>query len=432
MLNNAEVNLGQRRRAIAAGMIGHVLEWYDFAIYGYFAEQIGQAFFPEEDRVARLLSTFGVFAVGFLVRPIGGVLVGHIGDRHGRRAALVFSVTAMAIPTFLIGLLPGYERIGVLAPLALIALRIVQGLSVGGECGSSMVFLVEHAPPGRRGLTGALAAAAATVGILLGSAIGAAFAAGMSKTELAAWGWRLPFLLGLVVAFAGYLLRRHVTDAAPAARSRAPIVETLQEHWRVVLRFAGLITFNAVGFYVSFVYLVSWLQDADGIPPSRALEINSISMVVLIPVIIVAGFLSDRLGRKWLLASACVLGLVCAVPLFLLMNQPPGSLAQAGQLGFVLIIGLYGGVMPVVIVEAAPASVRCTAISLGYNISFGIIGGLTPLVAAWLVYRTGDEIAPAFLIMAAAAVTLATLIGFRETYREPFADLAPGTTAAKV
>jgi len=347
------MDFGQRLRTIAAGMIGHVLEWYDFAIYGYFAAQIGHAFFPHEDRVAQLLSAFGVFAVGFLVRPIGGVLVGHIGDRYGRRAALVFSVTAMAIATFLIGLLPGYERLGVLAPLALTALRMVQGLSVGGECATSMLFLVEHAPPDRRGLMGALAAAAVTAGILLGSAIGAAFAAGLSETALASWGWRLPFLLGLVVGFGGYLLRRHVTEAAPAAqRRRSPIVETLRDHWGIVLRFAGLVTFNAVGFFVSFVYLVSWLQNADGIPPSRALEVNTFSMVILVVVVIAAGILSDRFGRKALLALACVLGFVGAIPLFSLMNHPSASLAVLGQLGFVLIIGLYGGVMPVTIVEA--------------------------------------------------------------------------------
>jgi len=164
------------RRVIAAGMIGNVLEWYDFAIYGYFAAQIGRQFFPHEDPVAQLLSAFGVLAVGYLIRPIGGVLIGHIGDCFGRRAALTFSVAAMAIPTFLIGLLPGYASIGLLAPIALIVLRIFQGLSVGGEYTSSMVFLVEHAPEGGRGLMGALVGCSTTGGILLGSAVGAGFA----------------------------------------------------------------------------------------------------------------------------------------------------------------------------------------------------------------------------------------------------------------
>jgi MFS transporter, MHS family, proline/betaine transporter len=171
------MNSANIRRVIAAGMIGNVLEWYDFAIYGYFAAQIGRYFFPHEDAVAQLLSAFGVFAIGYLMRPIGGMIVGHIGDSFGRRAALTFSVAAMAIPTFLIGLLPGYQTIGLLAPIGLTVLRIVQGLSVGGEYTSSMVFLVEHAREGRRGLMGALAASGSAVGMLLGSAVGAAFAA---------------------------------------------------------------------------------------------------------------------------------------------------------------------------------------------------------------------------------------------------------------
>jgi MFS family permease len=267
--------LAQTRRVIAAGMIGNVLEWYDFAIYGYFASAIGRQFFPHEDAVAQLLLAFGVFALGFLMRPIGGAFVGHIGDQFGRRAALTFSVAAMAIPTFLIGLLPGYATLGLLAPAALTLLRMVQGLSVGGEYTSSMVFLVERAPEWRRGLMGALIACGATGGVLLGSAVGAGFAAS---------------------------------------------VETLHDHWRIVLGFAGLSVFNAVGFYLSFVYLVSWLQTADGIPPSRALEINSLSMALLVPVVIAAGLLSDRFGRKPLLIIACVLGF-SATPVLAL--EPP-------------------------------------------------------------------------------------------------------------
>jgi len=177
----------QTRKVIAAGMIGNVLEWYDFAIYGYFAAIIGRQFFPHENAVAQLLSAFGIFAVGYLMRPIGGALIGHIGDRFGRRAALTFSVLAMAVPTFLIGLLPGYATLGLVAPIALTVLRVVQGLSVGGEYTSSMVFLVERAPEGRRGLMGALAASGATCGILLGSAVGAGFAASMSEQTLETW-----------------------------------------------------------------------------------------------------------------------------------------------------------------------------------------------------------------------------------------------------
>jgi MFS transporter, MHS family, proline/betaine transporter len=404
-------------------------EWYDFAIYGYFAASIGRHFFPHEDAVAQLLSAFGVFAIGYLMRPLGGTLVGHIGDCFGRRAALTFSVTAMAIPTFLIGLLPSYESIGLLAPIGLTLLRVVQGLSVGGEYTSSMVFLVERAPEGRRGLLAALGCSGATAGILLGSAVGAAFAASMSTQALDAWGWRIPFLLGLLVGIAGYILRSYVIEAGTLEkRALAPIIETLHDHWRVVAGFVGLSVYNAVTFYIAFVYLVSWLQTADGIAPSRSLEINSFSMAILLPLVIAAGWLSDRFGRKPLLLIASMIGIVGALPLFWLLNHPSELLAQVGQLGFVLLMGIYGGTLPVVLVEAAPASVRCTAVALGYNLCFGLFGGLSPLVATWLVERSGEEIAPAFLVMASAAVSFVTIFWFRETYRILFR--APVSRAA--
>ena len=412
-------------KTVAAGMIGNLLEWYDFAIYGYFAAAIGRHFFPHQDPVAQLLSAFGVFAVGYLMRPVGGALIGHIGDRFGRRAALTFSVVAMAIPTFLIGLLPGYATIGLAAPVALTLLRMVQGLSVGGEYTSSMVFLVEHAPERRRGLMGALASCGATAGILLGSAVGAGFAATMSSAALEAWGWRIPFLLGLVVGIAGYVLRRHVQETLPTERpQRAPIVETLRDHWWVVLGIAGLSAFFAAGFYVTFVYLVSWLQTADGIAPARALEINSFSMAVVLPITIAAGWLSDRTGRKPFLLLATILGFVAALPLWWMMHHPSAELAQLGQLGLVLIVGLFVGALPAAMVECAPPSVRCTAVALGYNVTLGVIGGLTPLVAAWLVERTGDELAPAFLIMATAVISFLVILRMPETYRARFASAA--------
>jgi len=412
-------------KTVAAGMIGNLLEWYDFAIYGYFAAAIGRHFFPHQDPVAQLLSAFGVFAVGYLMRPVGGALIGHIGDRFGRRAALTFSVVAMAIPTFLIGLLPGYATIGLAAPVALTLLRMVQGVSVGGEYTSSMVFLVEQAPERRRGLMGALASCGATAGILLGSAVGAGFAATMSSAALEAWGWRIPFLLGLVVGIAGYLLRRHVPETLPTERrQRAPIVETLRDHWWVVLGIAGLSAFFAASFYVTFVYLVSWLQTADGIAPARALEINSFSMAVVLPITIAAGWLSDRSGRKPFLLLATILGFVAALPLWWMMHHPSAELAQLGQLGLVLIVGLFVGALPAAMVECAPPSVRCTTVALGYNVTLGVIGGLTPLVAAWLVERTGDELAPAFLIMATAVISFLVILRMPETYRARFASAA--------
>jgi MHS family proline/betaine transporter-like MFS transporter len=198
----------------------------------------------------------------------------------------------------------------------------------------------------------------------------------------------------------------------------------------MVAAFAGLSVFSAVTFYIGFVYMVSWLQTADGIPPSRSLEINTFSIVVSLPVLLAAGSLSDRVGRKPLMLLASMGGLIGGLPLFWLLNHPSELLAQLGQLGLVMLMGLYYGALPATLVEAAPPTVRCTVVGLGYNLCLGLFGGLSPLVATWLVERTGDEMAPAFLIMASAAVTFGTILYFPESYRSPF-GVAPRTTAAK-
>jgi len=404
------------RRIIAAGTIGNILEWYDFAIYGYFAISIGRTFFPTADPVAQVLAAFGVFAVGYLMRPLGGAFVGYIGDRYGRRTALTFSIAAMAIPTFLVGVLPGYQTLGVLAPVLLTLLRMIQGLSVGGECTTAFTFMIEQAPAGRRGVVGAVASSAATVGILLGSATGALLAAAMSPESLHAWGWRIPFLLGLLVGMLGFVVRRHIPEE-PQSGGSAPVFKTLRHQGAVLARLAGLAAFSAVSFYLMFLYIVSWLQFVDGVAPARALSINTASMVAVIPVELAAGWLSDRVGRKPLLLGATALAFASAAPLFWLMHHADPALILLGQMGFVLTVGTVLGVQPVLMVETTPLAIRCTAIALGFNVAFGVLGGLTPLAAAWLVHRTDIDLSPAFMIMVAAAISFAATLSFREPPR---------------
>jgi MHS family proline/betaine transporter-like MFS transporter len=409
------------RRVIAAGAVGNLLEWYDFALYGYFAATIGRTFFPHQDPLAQLLSAYGIFAIGFVVRPLGGIVIGHIGDRFGRGTALTVSVAAMAVPTFLIGLLPGYQTLGLWAPVMLTALRMIQGLSVGGESSTSIIFMVERAPEGRRGTMGAVACVGATGGMMLGSASGALLAGLLPAAALESWGWRIPFLLGLLVGVAGYYIRRDLKEAPRLAQRHPPLVAALRDHSPLMTRLVALSTLNAVGFFVVFVYIVTWLQRADGVSPARALGLNTISMVVYVLVMAAMAWLSDRLGRKPLMLAGAAICFVGALPLFWLMHHSDPALILLGQFGFIVALGMSWGVQPSIMVEATPPGARCTVIALAFNVTMGLIGGTTPLVATWLIARTHEDLSPAFLVMGAAGITFLAVLSFGESYRNRLA-----------
>ena len=219
------------RRVVTAGVIGNVLEWYDFAVYGYFAPILATLFFPDGDRTLSLLAAFGAFAVGFLMRPVGAALFGHIGDRYGRARALLLSVALMAIPTVVMGLLPTYDSIGLAASLLIVLLRMCQGLAVGGEFTSSIVFLAEHAPPRRRGFFSSWAMFGATAGTMLGALVGAALSSTLSQEALAAWGWRVAFIAGIAVAVVGVILRRNMFDLPPVESAVSPVKRAFTEHF---------------------------------------------------------------------------------------------------------------------------------------------------------------------------------------------------------
>lgn len=395
-----------RPRLLIAGIVGNLLEWFDFAIYGFFAVTIGKLFFPAQDPVAQVISAFGIFAIGFLMRPIGGVLLGYIGDKHGRHTAMLISVAAMAIPTFLVGVLPTYATLGIAAPIILLILRMIQGLSVGGEYTTSVVYMVENSPPSRRGFVGSFAVSGAVLGILMGSSFGALLATLLTADQLQSWGWRVPFWCGLVLGLSGLWLRRGDDSIAPHTPSTVnPLKTAWHDHRQVMLQVSGLSMVTAVVFYLVFVYVVSWLEMVDGIAPATALRINSESMVLLIAVMLASGWLSDRIGARPILMTSTVLIVVLAWPLFWLMHSTNDWSILAGQFGYALLIGAYLGAQPAYMVKVIPAAVRCTAAGLSYNITLGVAGGLSPMVATWLVHRTSDDLSPAFLIAVAALVS---------------------------
>ena len=393
------------RRGVIAGVVGNVLEWYDFALFGFFALQIGTHFFPADDPTASLLAAFGTFAAGFVMRPIGGALFGWVGDRFGRKQALIWSVMAMAFPSFLIGVLPSEASIGLAAPILLLVFRLLQGLAVGGEYMASAVFLVEGAEAGRRGWMGSWGPLGATAGTLLGSAAGTIVNVTMSPEAVMAYGWRIPFIVGLAVGLGGLAIRRHFVERVPhQAPAKSPLAEAFRLHWRAMLHLMSLIAGICVGFYTVFVYATTWLAQVTDLPARTAFGINTLAMAVSLFVLLAAGWASDRLGRRpVLLVTAGALALL-AYPLMALMarGEPAGVLA--GHLGLAVLVAANGGAIPATMAELAPWRVRCTVLSVAYNAGMALLGGTTPLVAEWLLTRTGVTLAPAMYLAGAAAV----------------------------
>jgi MHS family proline/betaine transporter-like MFS transporter len=393
------------QRGIAAGVVGNMLEWYDFALFGFFAPQIGAHFFPAHDPTSSVLAAFGTFAAGFVMRPVGGALFGWIGDRYGRKQALLGSVMAMAFPSFLVALLPDAASIGLLAPVLLILLRLIQGIAVGGEYMASAVFLVEGAEPGRRGWMGSWGPFGASAGTLLGSAAGAIVNLALPPEAVLAWGWRIPFAVGVLVALGGLWIRRHYVERVPQQMpAKSPIREAFRSHWRTMLHLVVLISGLSVGFYTTFVYSATWLHQVAHVPESRALGINTAAMALLLVISPIAGLASDRWGRRPVLALGAGGLALLAYPLMALMARGTPGAIFAGQAGLALLIGTAGGALPAGMAELTPWRVRCTVLSVGYNVGMAVLGGTTPMVATWLVARSGYSLAPAVYLAAAAAL----------------------------
>ncbi|MGE0094732.1 MAG: MFS transporter [Alphaproteobacteria bacterium] len=416
----APLEFRDRQKAIWASISGNVLEWYDFAVYGYFAPIIAQKFFPSDSPDSSLLAAYGAFAAGFLMRPLGGFLFGYLGDRIGRRRTLILSVALMAVPTFLIGVMPDYSAIGVWAAVLIVVMRMVQGLSVGGEYTTSAIYLVEQAPPGRRGLFASWVNVGCIAGILLGSAVGA-FIHTFWEAEVQDWAWRLPFLAGLSVGVLGFVLRRGLPDSTSATelREQAPIARAFRREWRSMLRVCGLWLASAIGFYMMFLYITTYLQREVGLSAALALDINTISMVVLLFTIPVAGYLSDLVGRRIFMIGVPVALLVLSYPLLWVMHHDDPALILSAQIVFALLLGAYGPAISAVMAELFPREVRCSGMSIAYNLTLGLIGGTTPMVATYLIARTHDDLSIAWYLMAAAAISFVSALSIPETAKTP-------------
>ena len=421
-----EIEPGSLRQAIVGAGIGNTVEWYDFAIYGFLATYIAEKFFPTANGTAGLLSTFAVFAVAFFMRPLGGFFFGPLGDRIGRKRVLAIVVVLMSLSTLGIGLVPSYDSIGVAAPVLLVLLRCVQGFSAGGEYGSGACFLAEYAPTRHRGLVVAFLVWSVVIGFLLGSVTVTALEALLSEEAMDAYGWRIPFLIAGVLGVVGLYIRLRLRDTPEFEALRdtgevaeSPLREAARTAWRPILQIAGLVVIHNVGFYVVFTYLPTYFTKTLGFSKADAFISITVASVVALCLILPLAALSDRIGRKPVLLAGSIGFAVFSYPLFLLLDAGSVGAAIAAHAGLAALEAVFVSASLAAGAELFATRVRSTGYSIGYNVSVALFGGTAPYVATWLTDRTGESVAPAYYVIVAAVVTLATVLTMRETAGRP-------------
>jgi MHS family proline/betaine transporter-like MFS transporter len=411
----------QVRQAVGAAVIGNVLEWYDFAVYAYLAGVIGKNFFPSDNETVQLLGAFLVFGLGFVARPLGGIVIGWIGDQKGRKVSLLLTIFLMAAGTVLIGLVPSYASIGLLGPALIVLARLMQGFSAGGEWGGSTAFIVEWAPTDRRGFFGSFQQSSVATGLLLGSGVAALTNTLLSAADVESWGWRIPFLLGGLILPVGIYMRSRIGETPVYQRSRedtGPADPTSA----VVLaaRAFGFTILWTVSYYIMLSYMPTFTQKYAHLGRAEALWSNTIGLLVLVVAVPLMGYISDRYGRKPLLLACCLSFIILPYPLFQLMLSGAGlGTIVAVQILFGLMIALFSGPGPAAIAEIFPTRVRSTSMSTGYSLAVAIFGGFAPYIATKLIEMTGSPISPTYYLIAAAIVSTAVIWSLRETAHEP-------------
>jgi MHS family proline/betaine transporter-like MFS transporter len=411
-MSKAVPSAREQRRIAVACIIGNFLEYFDFALYGFFAVAIGAKFFPVGDPTSELLNSLAVFGVAFFLRPVGGVVFGLIGDRMGRRTSLSISIVMMAIATTAIGLLPGYATIGAAAPVLLVLIRCIQGLSVGGEWGASSAFLIESAAPGRRGQRGSYPSMAAALGLIGGSLLALGFGLFLTAGQLASWGWRVPFLIAAPLGLIGLYVRRRLEDTPvfrevekAADRPRARLRDAFRlSQWRALAVTFCLSWICGVGLFYLGSYVVNFLSASVKLPRSEAALLTAVGLALYAALCPVAGRLSDRFGRRRTTLFGCIGHAVLGVPMFMLLASGNIALTVLGLALFAIFQAPINANTSLVLIELFPASTRLTSGSLGFNLGVGPPSGFGPLVAAALVVGTGLSYSPGFFLAGVALV----------------------------
>ncbi|MGL5782806.1 MAG: glycine betaine/L-proline transporter ProP [Plesiomonas shigelloides] len=429
------------KKAITAAALGNAMEWFDFGVYGFVAYALGQIFFPGATPGVQVIAALATFSVPFLVRPLGGIFFGALGDKYGRQKILAITIIIMAISTFCIGLIPSYDSIGIWAPILLLLAKLAQGFSVGGEYSGAAIFVAEYSPDKKRGFMGSWLDFGSIAGFVLGAGVVVVLSSVLGEQSFMAWGWRLPFFLALPLGVIGLYLR-HALEETPAfqkhtenlqqhsaADAPQPVsfAEIARGHWRSLLSCVGLVIATNVTYYMLLTYMPSYLSHNLHYPEDHGILIIIVVMLGMLFVQPVIGLLSDRFGRRPFVIGGSIGLLLLAVPCFMLITSGSLVLIFAGLLVLAVLLNAFTGVMASSLPAMFPTKIRYSALAIAFNISV-LIAGLTPTLSAWLVEVTQNLYMPAYYLMAIAVVGLVTGILMKETANLPLKGATPAAS----
>jgi len=437
------VDDAKMRKAITAAALGNAMEWFDFGVYGFVAYVLGKVFFPDVSPSVQMIAALATFSVPFLIRPLGGLFFGALGDKYGRQKVLAATIVIMSLSTFAIGLIPSYATIGIWAPILLLLAKMAQGFSVGGEYTGASIFVAEYAPDRKRGFLGSWLDFGSIAGFVLGAGVVVLISTLLGEEQFLEWGWRVPFFLALPLGMIGLYLR-HALEETPAFQqhvekleqgdreglARGPRVsfkEVATKHWRRLMTCIGVVAVPNVTYYMLLTYMPSYLSHNLHYSENHGVLIIIAIMVGMLFVQPLIGFVSDKIGRRPFIICGSVGLFFLAVPAFYLINSGKLGLIFAGLLMLAVLLNFFIGVMASTLPAMFPTHIRYSALASAFNVSV-LIAGLTPTAVAWLVESTNDLYMPAYYLMVIAVVGLVTGITMKETANKPLRGAAPAAS----